>query len=62
MCLTPNFSDIAEAISIPSCEPSTSTNSSRDQTPTIMKTQITRENKCTSGARANNLLDEFSTS
>ena len=26
-----------------------------------MKTQITRENKCTSVARANNLLDEFST-
>ena len=26
-----------------------------------MKTQITRENKCTSAARANNLLDEFST-
>ena len=26
-----------------------------------MKTQITRENKCTSAARASNLLDEFST-
>ena len=61
MCLTPNFSDIAEASSIPGCEPSTSTNSIPDHTPTIMKMQITRENKCTSAARANNLLDEFST-
>ena len=61
ICLTPNFSDIAEASSIPGCEPSTSTNSIPDHTPTIMKMLITRENKCTSAAKANNLLDEFST-
>ena len=59
ICLTPNFSDITEATSIPVYEPSTSANSSRDQTLTITKTQLMRE--CTSAARANNFLDKFST-
>ena len=56
---TPNFSDTTKPTSISACEPSPFTNSNRDQTPTIRKTQIMRE--CTSAARANNSLDKFCT-
>lgn len=59
--LIPNLSHVVESTWISSCAPSTFTNSSSDQTPTIMNTQIMRENTCTSAAWANHLLGEFRT-
>ena len=61
ICLVHKFSHIAEDTWISSCAPSISTNSSWDQTSTIMNTQVTRENTCTSASCTNDLYDAFST-
>ena len=61
ICLAHKFSHIAEDTWISSCAPSISTNSIWDQTSTIMNTQLTRENTCTSASCTNDLYDEFST-